>query len=145
MRAMVIVASVLLAGCASSSTTQALRDSLVAGNQAEVNAFAEAFLSSGAIVDEAALDDDRLVARDVLLVVSDEHRVSQYGVDRVSDYFLCLFEIKAQTSTRAIVLIESDDDRCKSEDQCEICNSLVHPVPPDIRESLKQYWQKKLR
>jgi hypothetical protein len=140
-----LAALAFMVGCSTLRGTGEIRTALVCGDQERVDVFTRAFLQGKTNIDGNALRDDRLVDRSIILRVEEKRRISQYGVDRVADYFLCLLEIKARASTRMLVGIGSSDERCKQEDHCEVCNSLVVPIPDDIRDKLKQYWREQLR
>lgn len=125
-----------LAGCAS---TTPIRGALVRGDQAAVDRFVDDFLAGRASIDCAALQDEREAATNVVIRISDSTRVSQYRVHLVSDVFLCLLQVKAKTSTRDILDV-SDAGDCRGEDSCEVCNSLVHPLSPQLRARLRDHW-----
>lgn len=132
-----LVSILCMAGCASTVT---IRNALVRGDQATVDRFVEDFLAGRASIDRAALQDEREAATDVVIRISDSNRVSQYGVHLVSDVFMCLLQVKAKISTRDILNLSDDAPDCRGEDTCEVCNSLVYPLSPQLRARLRNYW-----
>jgi hypothetical protein len=136
----------LLAGssCASSSATD-VREALVAGDQREVDAFTRRFLSGAAVITVDALHDDRAVSRNVIVHVDDENRSSRYGVDRVSEYFMCLLRVKFHTLGRDAAARVSSRKECNRPDQCEVCNSLTYPLSERARGEIRAYWLERLQ
>lgn len=134
----------VVSSCTSSSGDGGIRDALVAGDQGAVDAFTRRFLSDAIDVESSALSDDRLVSRSIVLHAEEEARLSQYGVDRVSEYFMCLLQIKFHTSSRDVLSGALLREECGVADQCEACNSLTYPLPPKVRYELKTYWSERL-
>jgi hypothetical protein len=126
-----------LAGCASTTT---VRTALVRGDQQAVDRFVDDFLAGRLSIDRAALKDDRAAATDLVIRISDRTRASQYRVQLVSDVFMCLLQVKARRSTREILDLGDDQYECRGEDTCEVCNSFVYPLSPQLRARLRDHW-----
>lgn len=107
--------------------------------------FSRWFLNGGSAISASALTDDRLVSRSVVVRAEEPNRISQYGVDLVSDYFICLLQIKHHTSSRAILSKEVLQNECGSSGECEACNSLTYPLSPKVRTELRTYWLERLK
>jgi hypothetical protein len=130
--------------CASAPATD-VREALVAGDQREVDGFTRRFLSGAAVITVDALRDDRAVSRNVIVQVDEESRSSQYGVDRVSEYFMCLLQVKFQASSRDAAPRISSRKECNRPDQCEVCNSLTYPLSDQVRDEIREYWLERLQ
>ena len=141
MKRLTFLVLIIFAGCATRSTEE-IRTALVRGDQKQIDAFTDAFLAGAVKIDRLAIADARPVDRRVIVRISEERRISQYSVDQVSDYFLCLLQIRSRTSTRELLTLP--DSGCEREDECEVCNSLVYHLPQSVRESLSQYWKRRL-
>jgi hypothetical protein len=135
----ILLAVLLAGGCVARPPN--VRDALVAGHQAEVDTFSKRVLAGQASITAEMLDDDRPVSRTVIVRFERGTETTQYGVDLVSDYFMCLLEARAKRSTREVLAISPVDSRCVSEDACEVCNSLTYPLPRQVRDALRQYWR----
>lgn len=129
----------LVGGCATRSID--IGEALVNGRQSEVDDFSRRVLRGESLVTDEMLRDDREVSRDVIVHFERDGGTAQYGVDLVSDYFMCLLEARQRTSTRQVIAISASDARCKTEDACEVCNSLTYPLPTELREALRRYWR----
>lgn len=137
-----LLAAIVLCRCATRPLD--VRDALVHGRQPEVDAFSRRVLAGDALITAGMLDDQREVDRAVVVRLEISGRTAQYGVDRVCDYFMCLLEARGRMSTREIVDVSSFGRPCKLEEACEVCNSLTYPIPPTLRERLRQYWRTRL-
>lgn len=135
----------LFIGCASADQVTVLQDALVSGDQTTVDVFTDALLNDRLEVTPAALHDDRDVSRSIILRVDEESRRSQYGIDRVSEFFICLLQVKYKVSSRDTLPEELAASECAGADECEACNSLTFPLSNDVRYELKAYWSKRLR
>lgn len=137
-----ILALLLVGGCATRAIN--IGDALVAGDQATVDEFSKRVLAGEPLITAIMLTDDREVSRAVILRVDRDGGTAQYGVDLVSDYFMCLLQAREGTSTRNIINVSAVDRRCKSEDLCEVCNSLTYPLPEEVRDALRRHWRAQL-
>lgn len=141
---LLILLLLLLNGCVSTRPAIDLaRNGLVAGDQDAVDTFADRFFNQDAVIPANALMDDRLVSRNIVVRVEEPSRISQYGVDRVSDYFMCLLQIKHHVSSRDVLSDEILRNECGGE--CEPCNSLTYPLPEKARNRLRAYWLERQR
>jgi hypothetical protein len=129
--------------CCGSATTE-VRNALVDGRQEEVDRFVKEFAVGNRYVDPVALKDERAVATDVVMRIDGPNAAGQYRVALVSDFFLCLLQIKAGVESRDIVPMASRTE-CSRDGSCEVCNSLVYPLPDDLRNRLREYWHTHLR
>jgi len=93
------------------------------------------------------VSDDRTVAPNTLLRTSYGERDYQLGVDTVSDYVICLLEIRNHTSTLGVLRRTApslakmcSDDRSG----CDVCNSQSVPVDKRIKDELQRYWRSTL-
>ena len=87
--------------------------------------------------------DNRAVARNVLLRAAYGQRDYQMGVSTISDYAICLLEIRHNTSTLSVLQRTAPSlARLCSGDKsgCDVCNSQSFPVDAHIKETLQQYW-----
>jgi hypothetical protein len=145
-RRLLLLLTVCLAGCSSTShaALEHVRDGLVSGDQQGVDAFTHWFLTHGSGPAADALMNDRLVSRGIVIRVDEPNRVHQYGVDRVSDYFMCLLQMKHRTSSTSILSEDVRRSKCGSAGECEACNSLTYPLPESVRQDLRTYWLRRL-
>lgn len=141
----VVLLLLVTVSCASRPSTNDVREALVAGDQREVDVFTRRFLGEAIVVAPDALRDDRIVSRNVVVHVDEESRSSQYGVDRVSEYFMCLLEVKFRTSTRDAAPNLFLREECTRADQCEVCNSLTYPMSEQVRNDIRTYWLERLQ
>lgn len=110
-----------------------------------VDVFTRQFLIGESAITPSDLMDERLVSRSIVVRAEEPNRISQYGVDRVSDYFMCLLQIKERTSSHAILSSEILRNECRSSGECEACNSLTYPLPPTVRGELRAHWLERLK
>jgi hypothetical protein len=135
-----------LSGCASvSRDVGVVREALVAGDQDAVDTFTRRFLSDGIALEWNALNDERFVSRAIILRVDEPDRISQYGIDRVSEYFICLLQIKFHTASGDVLPNALLQQECGAADHCDACNSLTYPLPVAVRDALKTYWSERLK
>lgn len=117
-----------------------IRESLVAHRQEEINAFSRALLAGGEEIDPAWLRDERQVPI-YMPLPGEGGSVMNYGVDRVSDYFLCLLEVREKTSTPEILTrMESSLARVCEPDRCDACFTATYPLDGSVRKTLVDYW-----
>jgi len=138
----IVVVLLLLCSCA--TRPAGISDALVNGRQAEVDEFSARVLARQPVITIEMLDDARKVSRAIVVRVELDGQTAQYGVDRVSDYFMCLLEARERTSTRRLIETPTSDEKCGSEDACEVCNSLTYPLPAELREELRRYWRTRI-
>jgi hypothetical protein len=139
-----LIVWLVMSSCTSSSGDGGIRYALVAGDQEAVDAFTRRFLNDDMAIGSSALSDDSLVSRSIVLRADEDDRLSQYGVDRVSEYFMCLLQIKFHTSSRDVLSGTLLNEECGLVDQCEPCNSLTYPLPSKVRNQLRTYWSERL-
>lgn len=140
-----LLVMLLLGGCASSEPAERAREALVSGDQDFVEMFSRQVLNDDAVITAGSLGDDRVVSHNIVVRVEEENRIGQYGVDLVSDFFMCLLQMKFHTSSRDILSDELLRNECRSTDECEVCNSLMFPLPPKVRNELRIYWVERLK
>lgn len=121
---------------------------LLSGTQEQVNQLTSRILSGETDIDSCWLYNDGEFPRSILLIVRGEEKELKLGVDRVSDYFLCLLQIREDLTTKEIV---SAVDPVKSEaiqkesKECDVCNSLTYPIKDELRTLLQKYWVERLK
>src|SRR4051794_16401531 len=73
----------------------------------------------------AELNDERAIAPNVLLRTTYENRDYQLGVNTVSEYALCLLQIRNHTSSENILRIVAPalQQQCSEAKPCEVCNA----------------------
>jgi hypothetical protein len=93
------------------------------------------------------VSDDRAVAPNTLLRATYGERDYQLGVNTISDYVICLLQIRNHTSTLAVLrrtapLLATICSENRS--GCDVCNSQSIPVDKRIKDALQQYWMSTL-
>lgn len=134
-----VLVLIMISGCATRPLD--VRDALVNGRQSEVDEFSKRVLAGEALITAEMLDDERQVNRAIIVRLDRGNGTAQYGVDLVSDYFMCVLQARKRQSSRQLIAISPSDTRCSIEDACEVCNSLTYPLPTEVREALRSYWR----
>jgi hypothetical protein len=92
----------------------------------------------------ADISDNRNVARSLLLRATYGNRDYQLGVSTVSDYAICLLQIRHSVSTLSVLrqVAPALAKNCsQTEGSCDVCNSQSFPVDARVRDVLQQYWR----
>jgi hypothetical protein len=136
-----LVAIPILTSCASVKTTMNLQDALVRGDQQAVDVLTERFLDSKVRIASRALKDDRPVARAIILHAFVDGNLRQLGIDRVSEYFFCVLELRFRVESRDLVPEITVFEECRNSDACDACSTLMYPLTPRVRNRMREYWQ----
>lgn len=133
-------------GCRSlGHTKSSIREALIGHRQAEIDVFSRDFLSGAMGIEPAWLGDERAVS--IYMPLPDEGGgIVHLGVDRISDYFLCLLEARERTSTGEILARVAPHlvTGC-APGRCDVCFTSTYSLDPPIRSALVQYWRGKER
>jgi hypothetical protein len=143
------------AGCAAKFDTgkpttgeDQLADALVAGDDSQVRQITDQILAGARPLNPGMLTDERTVAPGVILRATTDNKQWQLGVERVSDYGLCLLELRNGTSSDEILRAIDPVLRTQctiattpNTRGCEICNSQSIPVSADVKTALVSYWR----
>jgi len=121
--------------------TAEVTGALLRGDQKAVDRYTQVFLSSKVMLPRRVLLDERKAPASVV-VTNDRGEVRTYGVDTVSNYFLCLLHVRHSATTRELIPAEVAG-ACVHEDDCEPCNSIVRPVPVAVEMALRDAWLRK--
>lgn len=114
---------------------------ILAGDKLEIDHQTTEILSSTEPLSRAWVTDSREFPRHLVLRVDRDGRVSQLGVDRIGDYFLCLLQVREGLTTELILSsVGEDTNNCSDEALCDVCNSLSVPFPDSVRTVLVEYW-----
>jgi len=124
-----------------------LAAALIAGDEGRALKLTQELLASKGSIEKADLKDDRRVAPNILLRATYDNRDYQLGVDTVSEYALCLLQIKYRTSSENILRVVAPalQRECSEKNPCEVCNAQAFPVRVEIKQQLVSYWFTQLR
>jgi hypothetical protein len=118
---------------------------LLSDDEVKANQIAAEILSGNRKVLEGELRDDRNMPPDIVLRTIYERRLYQLGTATVSDFTICLLQMKHHTSS-ANVLGEIDPSLkvCLTSPLCDVCNSHAFPVDFEVKLKLQDYWSSRL-
>lgn len=151
-RLMYVVCVAMVGSCATPRSPQRPLDSadssfveaLIAGDQRTVSRFSESFLDGHVAIPAEWLFDDRIVSPSIVLKWSDDRHDYKFGVERVSEYCMCLMELRSgQTSRQTVADSIPDLARVCNGEKCEPCNSLTYPMDGTVRRRLAEYWSRR--
>ena len=124
-----------------------LAGALVSGNQERVRRLTDEVLTGMRTIGFETLTDERAVAPYTLLAGTVDGRYWQLGIERVSEYMLCLLQLRNRTSSDAILnaVAPALGAQCSystapNSRGCEVCNSQAVPVSSDVKNALVGYW-----
>ena len=134
-------------GVAAQVDARALAQALNIGDETRINALTNDILAGKRLITRMEVSNDSKVAPNVLLRASYANRDYQLGVNTVSEYVLCLLEIKNQTSSEQILrkVDPAMQENCSRGRPCEVCNSQAFPVDVDVKRRIVGYWLPKLK
>lgn len=119
-------------------------------DQAAIARYTSAFLNGEVQIPEAYLRDRQPFGRALFVIMCHDQKMREipyyYGVEKISDYFLCLLEFKYGVDSREILISQSSalPPGCSDhEEKCRICNSGVSTVDDAFRDALVKYWLEK--
>jgi len=128
-----------------------LAAALVSGDESQVRSLTDEVVGGKRTLDSRLLKDDRAVARNIILWATVDDREWQIGVEHVSDYALCVLELKNRTSSDKILSAVAPTLRSQCTTAttpntrgCEVCDSHAFPVSSDVKSALVGYWRSKL-
>jgi|GEM_PF-2539947 hypothetical protein len=116
---------------------------ILSGKEDAIIELSEKILAGEIRVDAKWLSDSREFPRHVAFRVTVDDGMLHLGVDKISDFYLCLLQIKYKRGTKEILgdEIYQQIGYCIPEEKCEICNSLTYNIDLDLRMRLIQYWE----
>jgi hypothetical protein len=121
---------------------------LVAGDDSQIRQITDQVLAGTRPLNRGMLTDERTVAPGVILRATIENKQWQLGAERVSDFGLCLLELRNRTSSDEILNTIAPVLRTQctiattsNAHGCEVCNSQAIPVSDDVRSALVTYWR----
>lgn len=152
---LLILVALALAGCAAkfdsgNATTgeDQLAAALVAGNDSQVRQITDQVLAGTRRLNLGILTDERKVAPGMILRATIDSKSWQLGIEHVSDYALCMLELRNRTSSDEILNIVAPPLRAQctvaatpNTRGCEVCNSQAIPVSGDVKSALVTYWR----
>lgn len=129
-------------GATAGSEDTMLAAALIAGDEQRTLKLTQELLAGKRSVAKVDLTDDRQVAPNILLRATYEDRDYQLGVSTVSEYTLCLLQIKNRTSSENILRVVAPtlQRECSEKNPCEVCNAQAFPVRAEIKQQLVNYW-----
>jgi len=154
---LLLAAMLAVAGCAATFDTgkratgeDQLAAALVAGNDIQVRQITDEVVAGTRTLNLEMLTDQRTVALGMIVRATINNKQWQLGVERVSDFGLCLLELRDRTSSDEILSAVAPALRTQCTTAttpntrgCEICNSQAVPVSDDVRSALVIYWRSK--
>lgn len=123
-----------------------LTQALITGDEERARRLTDEITSGTRSISQAELRDDRPIAANVLLRTTYENRDYQLGVNTVSEYALCVLQIRNHTSSENIlrVIAPALQQQCSRSESCEVCNAQAFPVSVEVKRQLIDYWRSKL-
>ena len=124
---------------------------LLSGDELQARRLTDEVVAGKRTVGASLLTDERSLPRNIVLRTTVDGRDWQLGVDDVSEYALCVLELKDRTSSEEILtrVAPSLRSQCTTATRpksggCEICNSQAFPVSGSVKSALVGYWRSRL-
>jgi hypothetical protein len=143
----VLLVLLALSACHQASPRDSeLATALLKGDEQRAQTLTNDIIAGRRAVTKTELMDERPVAPNVLLRTTSENRDYQLGVGTVSEYALCVLQIRAHTSSANVLRVVAPalERQCSAQRPCEVCNAQAFPVGAEVKRQLVSYWMSRV-